>query len=171
MRTVKVIHSTPAAEAQAMGMFILLAIVAAVGVGIYTVGHRLLAETTIPFSQVELTWSEPDFDRYEHDAFYGGQGSPSTARGTYDIAVDIRNNSDKRIYSVDYEATLRVCDTQAQDADDCPIVGTAGGQLSPDLVPGGHGLQKASLHFSKASDYIGYGRVSLKWTGIHGVAA
>ncbi len=172
MRTVRIIHSTAQGEAQAMGMLFLIAIVVAIGVGVYTVAHRMFAETAIPHSQVDLTWREPNFDRYENDRFYGGGGgNASITRGTYDIEVDIRNRSTMRLYSVDYEATLRVCETQAENADDCPIVDTASGQLSPDLVPGGHGLQKASLHFSKASDHIGYGRVTLTWKDISGVAA
>lgn len=172
MRTVRIVHTTAANEAQGMAMLFLIGIVVVIGVGIYTMAHRMFAETTIPYSQVDLSWREPKFDQYEKDRFYGGGGgSASITRGTYDIEVDIRNRSAMRLYSIDYEATLRVCETQTANVDDCPIVDTASGQLSPDLVPGGHGLQKASLHFSKASDYIGYGRVSLTWKGISGVAA
>lgn len=171
MKTVRIIHTTAANEAAGNAMLVFLFILAVIGVGIYTVGHRLLAETSIPIEQLDMTWSEPEQDRFDSDPFYGGgDAGASYARGTYDIVVDIRNNSPYRLYSVDYEATLHVCDTLDQQAEECPIVGTASGQLSPDLVSGGHGVQKASLSFAKAREYIGYGRLTMRWTDAHGVS-
>lgn len=171
MKTVRIIHTTAANEAAGNAMLALLFILAVIGVGIYTVGHRLLAETSVPIEQLDMTWNEPDRERFDNDPFYGGgTAGASYVRDSYDIAVDIRNNSPYRLYSVDYEATLHVCDTLDQQAEDCPIVGTATGQLSPDLVSSGHGIQKASLTFGKAHDYIGYGRLSMRWTDAHGVS-
>lgn len=171
MKTVRIVHTTAANEAAGMAMMVVLVILVIIGVGIYTLAHRVISEHVVPFDQLEISWSEPARDRFDNDPFYGGRGASgaSYARGTYDIEVDIRNRSSYRLYSLDWEATLHVCDTLEEPAESCPIVGTQTGQISPDLVPGGHGLQKASVFFSKASDYIGYGRMTLRWTGAHGV--
>lgn len=172
MKTVRIVHTTAGNEAAGMAMMFAIAIVVAIAVGVYTVAHRMIAEHQVPFEQLELSWSEPDRQRFDNDPFYGGRGASgaSYARTSYDIAADIRNRSPYRLYSLDYEATLHVCDNLEQEAESCPIVGTQSGSMSPDLVPGGHGMQKASLSFSKASDYIGYGRLTLRWTGAQGVA-
>ena len=173
MRTVRIVHTTAANEAAGMAMMVLLGIVAFVAVGIYTLAHRVVSEHDIDYDDLTLSWSEPGRARYDNDPFYGGHGATaaSYARGTYDITVDIRNNSPYRLYSLDYEMTLHVCDEISQPAEECPIIGTEKGQMSPDLVSRGRGMQKASVSFGKAGDYIGYGRPTLRWTGAHGVAS
>lgn len=172
MRTVKIIHTTPAAEANMMGCFILLAIASAIIVFCYTMVHKLW-ESEIPWDQLEISWYEPDQRQIDNDAFYGGgpNGSKTTTRTSYNIEVDVRNNSKYRLYSLDYSAELHVCETLEQKPENCPVVQTVNGQFSPDFAPGSHGLQKQQLNFGDASKFIGYGRLLIAWTSAKGVTS
>lgn len=156
MRTTRIIHTRGISEGATTAAWMMILIPAAIIYSLMRGWDYMTTEGAMPLTQLDYVTLEEPFD-------------PTAIGNGYSFKVRIKNNSDRNLKSMDYVATMRVCQSDMDTIVDCPVLARKEGSIEPGIDPGITGIFSQEGKFEGNIPQVdGQVSVHIEWTGATG---